>query len=46
LDKMFGKHINGLGWSGIRIRYGDMLEVDAGSQDNVIIDEIDVCDTF
>jgi P4 family phage/plasmid primase-like protien len=45
LDKMFGKNKTGT-WTGVRIRYGDMAEVDAwGSQENVI-DENDVYGQF
>jgi P4 family phage/plasmid primase-like protien len=44
LDKMFGKNKTGA-WHGVRIRYGDIMEIDAGSQEN-IIDEHDVYDAF
>ena len=46
LDKMFGKNKSGT-WSGVRIRYGDMAEVDAwGSSQENVIDENDVYGQF
>jgi len=46
LDKMFGKNTTGGIWHGVRIRYGDVMEMDANAQDDIIIDETDVYGEF